>query len=141
MLDLDIIIRICKPVLESTKILLPSGEEAEMLAGVKGEIEACQKLLDMGPKIVVLKQGKEGCTIFSHETRDEIKVPGFKADEMDPTGAGDSFGGAFIVGYLAGWDLEKAARFANAVGAKKVEFFGPMPDTTYEEVNEILEKS
>ena len=141
MLDLNIIIKICKPILESTTILLPSDEEAEMLAGVKGEIEACQKLLTMGPKIIVLKQGRNGCTIFSQENQDGIKVSGFRADEIDPTGAGDSFGGAFIVGYLAGLDLEKAARFANAVGAKKVEFFGPMPDTTYEEVEELLEKS
>jgi sugar/nucleoside kinase (ribokinase family) len=139
MLDLDIIIKICKPILESTTILLPSGKEAEMLAGVKGEIEACQMLLDMGPKIVVLKQGKDGCTIFTDENRDGNKVLGFKANEIDPTGAGDSFGGAFIVGYLAGWDLEKSARFANAVGAKKVEFFGPMPDTTYEEAIELLD--
>jgi len=141
MLDLNIIIKMCKPILESTTILLPSGEEAEMLADIKGEIEACQKLLTTGPKIIVLKQGKNGCTIFSQKNRDGIKVSGFKANEIDPTGAGDSFGGAFIVGYLAGWDLEKTARFANAVGAKKVEFFGPMPDTSYEEVKELLEKS
>ena len=65
----------------------------------------------------------------------------FKASEIDPTGAGDSFGGAFIVGYLAGWDLKKAAKFANAVGALKVEFFGPMPETNYEEVISLLEKA
>ena len=141
MLDLNIIIKMCKPILESTTILLPSDEEAEMLAGVKGEIEACQKLLTMGPKIIVLKQGKNGCMIFSQELREGFKISGFKTNEIDPTGAGDSFGGAFIVGYLAGWDLEKAARFANAVGAKKVEFFGPMPDTSYEEVKELLGKS
>ena len=141
MLDLEIILKICKPVLESTDILLPSGEEAEMLAGINGEKEACQKLLDKGPKIIVLKQGKDGCTIFTNENIDGIIVPGFKVKEIDPTGAGDSFGGAFIVGYLAGWDLKKAAKFANAVGALKVEFFGPMPETTYEEVISLLEKA
>lgn len=141
MLDLNTIIKICNPVLESTTILLPSGEEAEMLAGINGEHEACQRLLDMGPKIIVLKKGKDGCMIFSHNNRDGIKISGFKANEIDPTGAGDSFGGAFIVGYLAGWNLERAAKFANAVGAKKVEFFGPMPETTYEEAIELLQKN
>jgi len=140
MLDLEIILKICKPVLESTDILLPSGEEAEMLAGIKGEIDACQNLLDKGPKIVVLKQGKEGSTLFTKENLDGIKVPSFKVKEIDPTGAGDSFGGAFIVGYLANWDLQKIAEFANAVGALKVEHFGPMPETTYEEVLTFLKK-
>jgi len=136
MLDIKIILKICQPVLDSCKILLPSGEEAEMLAGIKGEIKACKKLLTLGPEIVVLKQGSKGCTIFTKE--EVIYVPGFKVEEIDPTGAGDSFGGAFIVGYLAGWDLEKVAKFANAVGALKVKNFGPMPNTTYEEVNQLI---
>jgi len=139
MLDLDVILKICKPVLESTTILLPSGEEAEMLANVNGETEACQKLLGMGPKIVVLKQGKEGCRVFTEENNDGIKIDGFKVEEVDPTGAGDSFGGAFIVGYLNGWELKDIARFANAVGALKVEHFGPMPSNSYEDVKKLLE--
>ncbi len=140
MLDIEIILKICKPVLKSTKILLPSGEEAEMLAEIKGEKDACQRLLDMGPEIVVLKQGKDGSTIFTKDNLNGIRIPGFKVKEIDPTGAGDSFGGAFIVGYLAGWDLHKTAKFANAVGALKVEYFGPMPDTSYDEAIELLNK-
>ena len=140
MLEIETILTICKPVLKSTKILLPSGEEAEMLAGLKGEKKACQKLLDMGPEIVILKQGKDGCIIFTREDSNGIKVPGFKVKEIDPTGAGDSFGGAFIVGYLAGWDIQKTAKFANAVGALKVEYFGPMPDTSYDKAIELLNR-
>jgi len=140
MLELKIILEICRPVLETTTILLPSGEEAEMLAGVKGSKKACQKLLEMGPKIIVLKQGKEGCSIFTTDKRNGQKVKGFKVIERDPTGAGDSFGGAFIIGFLAGWELEKIATFANAVGALKVESFGPMPNTSYEDVIELIEK-
>jgi sugar/nucleoside kinase (ribokinase family) len=139
MLNIDIILDICKPILKETNILMPSIEEAEILAGINGIDMACTKLLNKGPEIIVLKQGKNGCTIFSNEFN-TIKVPGFKVNEVDPTGAGDSFGGAFIVGYLEGWDLEKAARFANAVGALKVESFGPMPDTSYDDVVKLLQK-
>ncbi len=138
MLDIKTIIEISKPILEGTTILFPSGEEAEMLAGVKGESKACKKLLEEGLKLVVLKQGKDGCTIFTSGLVDGIKVPGFKVEEIDPTGAGDTFDGAFIVGYLAGWDLKRVGMFANAAGALKVQFFGPMPDTSYEEVIELM---
>ncbi len=140
MLGIENILEISKPVLETTQILLPSGEEAEMLAGVNGSKKACQKLLEMGPEIIVLKQGKEGCTIFTSDESNGKKVKGFKVDERDPTGAGDSFGGAFIIGYLAGWDMEKIATFANAVGALKVESFGPMANTSYENVIKFMKK-
>ncbi|MFX0075604.1 MAG: carbohydrate kinase family protein [Candidatus Hermodarchaeota archaeon] len=139
MLDINTILSISKPILENTTILFPSGEEAEMLAGVKGELNACKKLLEKGLELVVLKQGKDGCTIFSSDNVNGIKVSGYKVEEIDPTGAGDSFDGAFIVGYLAGWDLKKIGMFANTAGALKVQFFGPMPNTSYEEVMEVME--
>lgn len=141
MLPLETILKISAPVLESTTVLLPSGEEAEMLANIEGEDEACQILLEKGPEIVVLKQGKQGCKIFSKDYPEGIQIKGYEANEIDPTGAGDSFGGAFIVGYLAKWDLIKTAKFANAVGALKVEHFGPMPDTTHQEAMEFMEKN
>jgi sugar/nucleoside kinase (ribokinase family) len=139
MLDLDSILKICGPVLETTDILLPSGEEAEMLAGIDNPIKACQKLLKFGPKIIALKNGNKGCMVFSQDDAKGFNSNGFKVNEIDPTGAGDSFGGAFIVGYLANWNLRKIARFANAVGALKVQTFGPMPDTTYKEVIDFME--
>ena len=138
MLDLESIIKISKPILETTEILLPSGEEAENLTGVKGSEEACQKLLEMGPKIIVLKQGYKGCTIFTSDKFEGLKVKGFTVIEKDPTGAGDCFGGAFIIGYLAGWELQKIAKFANAVGALKVTSFGPMPNTSYKDVVALI---
>ncbi len=141
MLDLETILKISKPILEKADILLPSREEAEYLAGIKGSEEACQKLLDMGPKIIALKQGNKGCTVFISDEFKGLKVRGFKVVEKDPTGAGDCFGGAFIIGYLAGWELEKIAIFANAVGALKVESFGPMPYTSYEEALLLMEKN
>jgi len=140
MLDLETSLKICKPIIEITEILLPSGKEAEMLAGINDSEKACQKLLEMGPKVIVLKQGKSGCTVFSSDIFKGLKVKGFKVVEKDPTGAGDSFGGAFIIGYLAGWDLQKIAQFANAVGALKVESFGPMPDTSYEDAILLMKK-
>jgi len=141
MLDLNEILEICKPILETTNILLPSGKEAEMLAGVKGPKKACQKLLGMGPKLVVLKQGKKGSTIFTIDNPTGINIMGFKTIEVDPTGAGDAFAGAFIVGYLKGWDLKKIGEFSNAVGALKVESFGPMPDTSYVKTMNFIERS
>ena len=141
MLDIKEILRISKPVLEETNILLPSGEEAELLAGIKGEKSACLELLKGKPELVILKQGNRGSTIFGKNINTPLHIPSFKVKERDPTGAGDSFGGAFISSYLKGWDLKRSLQFANAVGALKVSHYGPMADTTLEEVLKFIDES
>ncbi|MFX1325780.1 MAG: carbohydrate kinase family protein [Promethearchaeota archaeon] len=140
MRDLDSMPKILEPVLENTEILLPSIQEAEILAGITNPVEACQKLLELGPKLIVLKNGDKGCRIFSQDNVNGFNSGGFRVQEIDPTGAGDSFDGAFIVGYLAKWNMKKIAKFANAVGALKVQYFGPMPDTSYKDVVNFMRK-
>ena len=46
--------------------------------------------------------------------------------EVDPTGAGDTFCGAFLTALVEGKDLRECARFANAAGALSVLKQGPM---------------
>ena len=128
------------PILRHTSILLPSGEELEMITSIKDAKKASMKLISDGIKMVILKRGKKGCTIFTEDLTDGMDIAGYNVDEIDPTGAGDSFGGAFIVGYLLNWKLEKIGKVANAVGALKVTHFGPIPTTTYEEVIKLVEK-
>ncbi len=136
MMPLDQIREMVQPVIKKTKILLPSGEEAMLLTGDKDAKSACEALLKLGPEIVVLKEAKDGCTVYTN--KETIKVPGFKVKEVDPTGAGDSFGGAFVVEYLAKASLKDAARFANAVGALKVTSFGPMASHSREDVEKLM---
>ncbi len=112
------------PLLDLSDLLLPSGEEARMLAGCSSDDEACQSLLKRGAKVVALKQGENGCRVFTHESR--FDSPGFKIDAVDPTGAGDCFDAGFITGFLQGLSLEKTARLANAMGALGAGRRGPM---------------
>ncbi len=126
-LTIDKVREVCRPVVEAAEIVFPSGEEATMLAGVDDIEEAVQKLLRQGPKIVALKQGEKGSTVFTEKGR--IEAPPFKVTEVDPTGAGDCYDAAFVVGLLEGWPLPRAARFANAVGALATTRQGPMEGT------------
>ncbi|MHA1371298.1 MAG: sugar kinase [Promethearchaeota archaeon] len=139
MMPLEEILEICEPVVKQANILLPSGEEAKMLTGDDDAEKACENLLSMGPDIVVLKKAELGCSVFTKD--DKIDVAGFKVNEIDPTGAGDSFGGAFIIEYLSNKSPEKAARFANAVGALKVTTFGPMAGHSRKEVERFIENA
>jgi sulfofructose kinase len=55
-----------------------------------------------------------------------LRVPAFAVNAVDTTGAGDVFRGAFIYGYLKGWTLEAAIRFANAAAAVSCTRLGAM---------------
>ena len=137
-LSVEEIRAICRPVLERADLFLPSAGEAIMFTGAANDEQGCRSLAAAG-KIVVLKQGAAGCRIFTRET--DITVPGFVVDEIDPTGAGDSFCAGFTVALLEGMDLEGAGRFANAVGALAVTRQGPMEGApTRDEVLALIER-
>jgi sugar/nucleoside kinase (ribokinase family) len=103
---------------------LPSYEEARMLAGGReAPEEIARVLLDAGVKVVGLKMGERGAYIRSAEG-DEIRLPALPVEAVDALGAGDAFVAGFLTGIVRDWDLERSARFANAVGACCVTALG-----------------
>ncbi len=89
--------------LESVLALLEglflNKEEALQLTGSSSLEEAGDRLLGMGPGIVVVKLGAQGALLVTCEGSRHF--PAYPADPViDPTGAGDSFAGGFL-GYLA----------------------------------------
>ena len=114
---------LCHPVIERADVILPSVSEAMMFTGASSDEEGCQQWAAQG-KLVVLKQGAEGCTIYWGS--DTWQIPGFQVEEVDPTGAGDSFCAGITAGLLEGMGLKDLGRFANAVGALAITKKGPM---------------
>lgn len=137
LLDVDVIRNICRPVLESSDVIIPSGTEASVLTGVEEPIEAGRKLLELGPELAIIKVGEKGSLAISDG--EILEGPAFRVAEVDPTGAGDVFDAAVACGLLKDWSLEQTLTFANAVGAIKVTRFGPMEGPkSVEEVRSFL---
>jgi sugar/nucleoside kinase (ribokinase family) len=105
-----------EPCLSHVDMFLPNLEEAQMLTGKKQPPEIAEVFLDHGIHTVVIKLGADGCYA---RTRDkEFTVPAFKVKKLvDTLAAGDSFVAGFLAAAVNGWGLERACRFANAVGA------------------------
>jgi sugar/nucleoside kinase (ribokinase family) len=79
-------------------VVLNDGE-ARQLTGERNLIKAGQRVLDLGPKVVIVKKGEHGAFLFS--TYLFHALPAYPVSEVvDPTGAGDSFAGG-VMGYLA----------------------------------------
>ena len=120
----DEIREMCRPIIERADIMMPSGEEAILFTKAATEEEACRMMTDGGKKLVVQKRGSEGSRFFVKGGI--VEVPAFKAAELDPTGAGDTFDAALLTALIEGKSLEEAGHFANAAGAFAVTKKGPM---------------
>jgi len=116
--------RVCDPVLQVAGLVLPSASEAEVLTGVRGEDAACEALLQRGARLVALKQGAQGCTLYAAAQR--VRVPAFPVEAVDPTGAGDCFDAGAVVGLIEEMPLAELGKLANACGALGATAKGPM---------------
>jgi sugar/nucleoside kinase (ribokinase family) len=109
-------------------VLTINDSEARQLSGEYSLVKAAQKILKMGPKVLVIKKGEHGALLFNKE--EVFFAPALPLEEVyDPTGAGDSFAGGFI-GYLAKTkdisfeNMKRAIIFGSAMASFTVEKFG-----------------
>ncbi len=101
--------------LEAATVVVGNQEEVNMAVGTRDPRLAAQRLLDRGVRLAVVKQGPLG--VLARTADEEVQVPPIPIQVVCGLGAGDAFGGALCHGLLAGWDLPRMLRFANAAGA------------------------
>ena len=136
-------------VLKGLDILLINDTEARMLAGNGNLVQAARAVMAMGPRMLVVKHGEYGATLFygsnatGHHT-ECFKAPAFPLEQVtDPTGAGDSFAGGFF-GYLASQPeltpgaFRRAMFYGSVMGSFTVERFGTdrLQSLTREEIDQ-----
>ena len=115
-------------IISKVDLICINDEEVIQLSGCKDYKNGIKKILTMGPKYLIMKKGEHGSTLYSDNL--EFFCPSFKVKKViDPTGAGDSFAGAFA-GHLAESknytfeSISNALIYANAVASFCVEKFG-----------------
>ena len=111
-------------ILGSCDVFLPSGAELTLLTQAQDETGAIAEILAMGVRAVVHKQGAVG--VRSWDQSGSRFQAAFPVTEVDPTGAGDCFGAAFVTCWLGDVPVTQALRFAAAAGALAVTQRGPM---------------
>jgi len=114
--------RVLEEAIRMADIITPNQAEAEALTGASDPYMAGRRLLEMGPRTVAVTMEREGCLLF--HGGQEVCAPGYAADVIEPTGAGDAFAAALCVGLLQGWPAERMAHYANAAGALAVTAVG-----------------
>jgi sugar/nucleoside kinase (ribokinase family) len=86
-------------LVSKSDVFVINDSEARMLCDTPSLVRAGQRLLEAGAGRVIIKKGEHGCLMMTRDTL--FAAPGHPLEEVrDPTGAGDSFAGAYL-GYLA----------------------------------------
>jgi sugar/nucleoside kinase (ribokinase family) len=88
-----------KKVIKKVDLVAVNDGEARLLTGKWNLRDCADAILKMGPSHVLVKKGEHGALLFSK--KGVFIVPAFPVRKLaDPTGAGDTYAGAFM-GYLA----------------------------------------
>ena len=116
--------------------LILNDAEIRMLTEESNLARAAKAIMELGPRVIVAKQGEYGAAMFT--PTGFFALPGFPLDDVrDPTGAGDSFAGGFL-GYLDGQaerlddgnlhlddaTLRQAMAYGTVIASFNVEDFG-----------------
>ncbi|MCH9655369.1 MAG: carbohydrate kinase family protein [Planctomycetes bacterium] len=87
------------------------------------DIHAAGKtLLQQGPEIVTITDGRRGAWLFS--SAGSLHCEALPVLSLDTTGAGDVFSGALLYGILEAWPLDRVLKFACVTAALKCERLG-----------------
>src|ERR1035437_71981 len=118
-----------KKVLTMIDVLLINDTEARQLSREFSLVKAAKKILDIGPKYLIIKKGEHGALLFYGDH--VFFAPALPLEDVfDPTGAGDSFAGGFM-GHLARTkdisfeNMKTAIIVGSAMASFCVEKFGP----------------
>lgn len=127
-------------------VLVINDSEARQLSGEYSIVKGAKKIIQMGPKCVVIKKGEHGAMLFSQDNI--FSAPALPIDEVfDPTGAGDTFAGGFIghlalTGDLSFENMKTAVIVGSSLASFCVEKFGleRMKTVTQDEIkNRMLQ--
>ncbi|HLQ71636.1 MAG TPA: PfkB family carbohydrate kinase, partial [Bacillota bacterium] len=103
--------------MDAITLLTPNEQECIDIFG--SDIRAA---LEAYPNRLIVTLGAEGARYFDCENH--VHVPGFRADVVDTTGAGDTFNGALAYAVANGYPFREAVLFANAAGSLAVGKMG-----------------
>ena len=93
--------------------IMLNESEAKLLFKENNILKCARLLVSNGPSFAVINKGENGSLLF-HDN-EFYPLPAFPTEIIkDPTGAGDSFGGAFI-GYLSQQEKRDSKAFKNAM--------------------------
>lgn len=119
-------------------VVVGNDVEFDVLAGPGGDgLDAARALVAAGAEVALYKRGEEGAITLAAGT--EFATGIYRTEALKPTGAGDSFLGAFLAALSRGVSLRDAVLRGSAAAAMVVARVGCAPAMpTWDELDAFL---
>jgi sugar/nucleoside kinase (ribokinase family) len=132
--------------LKMVDLLMVNDSEARQLSNEFSLVKAAKKIMEMGPKYLIIKKGEHGALLF--HGNQVFYAPALPLEDVfDPTGAGDTFAGGFIghlarTGDISFENMKTAIIVGSAMASFCVEKFGPqrLQELTRDEIDERIQE-
>ena len=111
-----------KEILQYVDFLFGNEHEIKHIYSYKGLNINVMK--ETNVKYLIETEGEKGSLIECKGQEGEYWISSYEVDAVDPTGAGDSYRGAFLAAYLQGKPIDECGQFASAVASFIVEKHG-----------------
>lgn len=108
-------------ILPLIDIIFPNENEARAITGEDNIDSAVKKLTETVP-LVVVKKGGDGAAAY--ESGRVYTVPAIDVVKKDTVGAGDSFDGGFLYGWLSGKSTEECIKTGSICGSLNIRCYG-----------------
>jgi len=117
-------------------IFSPNWEESTQLLGIDDPESIVSRFLAMGAPVVALRMGEDGSLVATR--RQHWRIPAVRVPVVDVTGAGNSYCGGFLVGFVHTGDPYVGGLYGAVSASFTIEQFGlPTVDhTTPEQAEE-----
>ncbi|MCA1646566.1 MAG: PfkB family carbohydrate kinase [Chloroflexi bacterium] len=119
-------------LLASIDAFAPDLNEARAICGTD-HLPTLLAELGRAGTIIIIRMGKHGAVAYDPRAKRTVEVPAVTTRVTDVTGAGNAFSGGYLVGYVAGRDLERAAQQGAVSASFAIEQFGPAPPSAVDE--------
>jgi sugar/nucleoside kinase (ribokinase family) len=112
-----------RKILGFVDFVKPNEPESVTITDQRDHVEALRQLREMGAQLPIITLAERGSMLMDEHHL--YQIPTYSTTAIDPTGAGDVYGGSFIVEYARTHDCVEAALFASAAASLMVEQVGP----------------
>lgn len=119
-------------------VFLSEEDISVPLAHGESIVSLARTFAAQGPREVIITQGSRGAFIFLAETNEGFDIPAYSPRQLiDPTGAGDTFIGAYLAKRLETDSPAEAGHYAAMAASLKLNYVGPLRETA-EEIERAL---
>lgn len=124
-------------------IVTPDWPAASSLAGSDDLAEVLRFWASLGPRAVAVRRGARGSYVVDAEARRAWHIPPLPVTVVDPTGAGNAYGGGWCVGWQRTGDARQAGCYGAAAAATILSHPGmpDLDDATHRRAAELLEQA